>query len=362
MPEGVYLHPMGLIYGAAARQAVDAGLALVLAGRSDIAFTLLAVIEGRGEASPSLHPAAQLAASGETALAEILGRLTAPRHDVGGLSLSRTRLMGIVNVTPDSFSDGGLFADREAAIAQAKRLIADKADYVDIGGESTRPGAAPVPLSQECDRALPVVEALVKVGAVVSIDTRKAEVMRAAADAGARIINDVTALAFDPASAATAAATGLDVVLMHIQGAPETMQDKPAYDDVVLDVYDALAERIAFAEAAGIPRHRIVADPGIGFGKTFLHNLEILERLSLFHGLGVPLLVGASRKGFVGAVTGVGDALARQAGSATAAIAAAQQGAQILRVHDVAETRQALDMWEHTVGITRANLGRRDAS
>lgn len=270
-----------------------------------------------------------------------------PRPAISGMSLDRPRLMGIVNVTPDSFSDGGSFATAREAVAHARRLDEEGADFLDIGGESTRPGAAPVPLDEELRRVMPVIEGIVgKVRARLSIDTRKAEVMRRAALAGVHVVNDVSALTHDPNSLRVIAETRLPVVLMHAQGDPRTMQRAPHYDHVLLDVFDMLAQRIDVCLRAGISRDRLIVDPGIGFGKTLGHNLDLLAGLSVFHGLGVPILVGASRKSFIGTMTGAIDPAERMPGSLAAALNAAMQGAVILRVHDVAATRQALTVWE----------------
>lgn len=252
------------------------------------------------------------------------------------------RVMGIVNVTPDSFSDGGLAAEHDAAIARGRQLAAEGATIIDVGGESTRPGAEPVAEAEEWRRVEPVLRALLADGLTVSIDTRKARIMTAAAGLGVPIINDVSALGHDPASLGAAAATGADIVLMHSQGDPTVMQQNPTYDDVVLDVFDELRLRIDSCVAAGIPQARLIADPGIGFGKTFPQNLALLRHLPLFEGLGVPLLVGASRKGFIGWLTGVKTAGDRMGGSLGAALFAASAGADILRVHDVRATVEAL--------------------
>jgi dihydropteroate synthase len=257
--------------------------------------------------------------------------------------------MGIVNVTPDSFSDGGLYDTTEGAIMHAAELAKDGAEIVDVGGESTRPGSDAVEEGEELSRVIPVLEGLAGLRAAVSIDTRKASVVRAAAKVGVKIFNDVSALTYDQDSLAAAAETGLSVILMHAKGEPKTMQDDPRYDDVALEVYDYLAERIAAAEAAGIDRSRIAADPGIGFGKTLAHTLTLLANLSLLHGLGVPLLVGASRKRFISGVAGGETPQSREAGSFAVALVAAAQGAQILRVHDVAGTRQALSVWRASI-------------
>ena len=274
-------------------------------------------------------------------------RLCAKRADFGGLSMDRPRIMGILNVTPDSFSDGGLFLRPEAALMQARKM-ATGADILDIGGESTRPGAVEVLADEETARTAPVIAALRDGGldVPISIDTRKAAVAQAAFAAGATILNDVTALQFDPAMAAVAAASGCPVILMHSIATPETIQVDPHYDDVLLDVYDALAARLDAALAAGIPREKLAIDPGIGFGKTLQHNLTLLARLSLFHNLGVPVLLGASRKRFIGTISAESDAQKRLPGSLAVALGGVAQGMQMIRVHDVAETRQALSLWQ----------------
>jgi dihydropteroate synthase len=255
-------------------------------------------------------------------------------------------------VTPDSFSDGGRFFAAEAALAQA-RAMADAADVLDIGGESTRPGAAEVPVEEEVARTAPLIAALRAGGllAPISIDTRKAGVAKAALAAGAGIVNDVAAMGFDPEMASVVAASGAPIILMHSVGTPATMQNDPRYEDVLLDVYDFLKERIAAAEAAGIARDRIMVDPGIGFGKTAEHNLLLIRRFSLFHALGVPLLLGASRKRFIGTYGQQPVAERRVPGSLAVALAGVAQGAQVLRVHDVDETRQALRLWQAVNGV-----------
>lgn len=279
--------------------------------------------------------------------AEALARLTTLRPDFGNLNLGQPRIMGILNVTPDSFSDGGLFLRPEAAVMQA-RLMAAGAEILDIGGESTRPGAAEVSVAEEITRTAPVIAALREGGLdlPISIDTRKAAVARAALQAGASWVNDVTALKFDPDMAAVVAEAGAPVILMHSIATPETMQQDPRYDDVLLDVYDALEARVAEAEAAGIARKNIAVDPGIGFGKTLTHNLALLQRLSLFHNLGLPVLLGASRKRFIGTIGAEAEAARRMPGSLAVALWGVAQGIQMIRVHDVSETRQALSLWQ----------------
>lgn len=263
-----------------------------------------------------------------------------------GLSLDRPRLMGVVNVTPDSFSDGGDFLDPDIAIAHGLTLRDAGADILDVGGESTRPGAEPVSEADECARMLPVIKGLSDAGALVSIDTRRAGVMRAALEAGAKIVNDVTALTGDDDSIAVCAELDCDIVLMHMQGEPRTMQQNPTYVDAALDIVDYMAERLRTLEAAGIPRARVAVDPGIGFGKNLDHNLRILAHIDAFHALGTPVLLGVSRKSFISKIDRDCDAKDRIAGSIAAAIAGWDRGVQIFRVHDVAETRQALAVWQ----------------
>lgn len=277
---------------------------------------------------------------------DIRHRLTAPRAAVAGLSFDVPRLMGILNVTPDSFSDGGRFDAPEAALAQAQAMAGAGADMIDVGGESTRPGSHPVPAEQEIARTAPVIEAIrAGLAPPISIDTRKAAVARAAVGAGAGLVNDVAGFTYDPALAPYCAEAGLPVCVMHAQGDPQTMQDDPRYDHVTLDVYDFLAARIEALVAGGIPRERIIVDPGIGFGKTQAHNLTLLTQLSLFHGLGCPVLLGASRKKFIGTIGAAPEADARMPGSLAVALAGVAQGVQILRVHDVAATRSGLALW-----------------
>ena len=278
-------------------------------------------------------------------------RLCAPRPDFAGLSMAAPCIMGILNVTPDSFSDGGRYHDPAAALNQAQEM-ARGADVLDIGGESTRPGAAEVPVAEEIARTAPLIADLraAGLGLPISIDTRKAAVAQAALQAGAGIVNDVAALGFDPAMAQVTAQAGAALVLMHSIGTPVSMQDDPRYDDVLLDVYDYLAARVAQAEAAGIPRTRLMIDPGIGFGKTEAHNLTLLKRLSLFHGLGLPVLLGVSRKRFIGSIGQEPQADRRTPGSVAVALAGVTQGMQMLRVHDVAETHQALRLWQAVNG------------
>ncbi len=252
--------------------------------------------------------------------------------------------MGIVNVTPDSFSDGGRFLDADAAIRHGRQLIAEGADILDIGGESTRPGAEPVSEEDEIARVVPVIQGLAATGVPLSVDTRHGGVMTAALAAGATILNDVAALR-EPGALAVAAASNAWICLMHMRGDPGGMQTAPTYGDVVAEVMDFLAKRIRTCEEAGIERHRIAIDPGIGFGKTLEHNLALLRHLKRFGDLGCPVLLGVSRKSFIAQLSRGEPATGRLPGSLAAALAGVEAGARVLRVHDVAATRQAVDVW-----------------
>lgn len=281
---------------------------------------------------------------------------TTPSLDCAGrkLLLDRPRLMGIVNVTPDSFSDGGAFDSVEAAVAHALRLADEGADILDIGGESTRPGADAVPLDEELRRVIPVIEQLAKKTALpISVDTSKPEVMRAAVAAGAGLVNDVYALRRDGALEAIAE-LGVPVCLMHMQGEPRSMQAAPQYDNVVADVHGFLTQRLFACEMAGIAKKNLLIDPGFGFGKNLKHNLQLLAQLARFVELGVPVLAGLSRKRSIGELTGREAPADRIHGSVAAALIAAQNGAKILRVHDVAATADALKVWQAVAAITPA--------
>lgn len=262
-----------------------------------------------------------------------------------GMTLDRPRTMGILNVTPDSFSDGGAYSSAETAIKAGMAMVAAGADIVDVGGESTRPGAPDIPEQEEQARVLPVIRALTQRGVCVSIDSRNAGTMAAALDAGATVVNDVSALAHDPAALSLVARRGCPVVLMHMRGGPTTMRARAIYGDLVADVVSELRERLTGALDAGIRRDAIVLDPGVGFAKDAGQTVGILRGLPLLAGLGCPLLIGVSRKSFIGAIAGVTDARARLPGSLAAGLFALSQGAAILRVHDVAETVQAIRIW-----------------
>ena len=348
----IYLRPIGFLYGGIAAKALGEGTARPLAG-TGIAFTGLEIIQrlaggaiDRQLMNVSDWPAwqAALPALQQARLTAVFARLQEARPGLdqfAGGGKKPPLIMGIVNVTPDSFSDGGRYLESDVAIAQGARLVAAGADILDIGGVSTRPGAEPVPVDEEMSRVLPVVEGLKDLGVPLSVDTTSAAVMREAARLGATIINDVSALTAEEMSLAAARDTGAVIVLMHAQGDSRNMQKDPRYDDVLLDVYDYLEGRVEACQTAGVARGRLALDPGIGFGKTLEHNLALLSGLSLFHGLGLPLLLGVSRKSFIARLSGQSDPAARVPGSLAAQLQAISQGCQIIRVHDVAEMAQA---------------------
>lgn len=342
MNSQVYLEPVCITGPRAAAES-----ALPLAGGA-LRFNACQVAR-RGDGDPSRVERETLSIPDLVRVPEAqdwLPRLSRPRPAVAELTFERPRIMGVLNVTPDSFSDGGDRLDPRRAVDDGLRMREAGADILDVGGESTRPGAEPVAPDAELRRVLPVVEELAKAGCRVSIDTRHARTMQAAIEAGAVMVNDVTALTWDSDSLRTVAEAGVWVSLMHMQGTPQTMQRDPRYDDVALDVYDWLAARVSACEAVGIPRERIVVDPGVGFGKTVQHNLELMDRIALFQGLGCPVLLGVSRKSTIGKI-GFGAAPKdRLPGSLAAELAGVQRGVQMIRVHDVAETVQALAVWE----------------
>ena len=347
----LYVQPVGLLSGPAADAAIAAGEAWPLSG-GPLAFTALSLlVRGDGEIIETVASFASvldwIAAEGEplsSHVSPLIHRLGQPRPAFAGLALDRPLIMAVLNVTPDSFSECGDRTDPPAAIARAVAMLEAGADIVDVGGESTRPGAAPVAAADEIARTIPVIRALAERGATISIDTRHATVMAAALEAGAAIVNDITALA-DVGALALVAARGAAVVLMHMRGEPATMQDAPRYDHPALDVYDHLADRVAACRAAGIAPERICVDPGIGFGKTAGHNTQILNRLGLYQGLGCAMLLGVSRKSFIGRLSRGEAPRDRLPGSLAAALAGLDRGADILRVHDVAETAQAVAVW-----------------
>ncbi len=352
MPGGPYITPRALMAGPGAANAVAAGQAWPLLGTAR-AFAAIDVTTVQGAVVTALmtrpaYDTALICASPLTgsAMDQTLKTLGVAPPPFAGLDLTQPRIMGIVNVTPDSFSDGGAHPTAHTALAHALKLAEEGADILDVGGESTRPGAAPVAPDDEQRRAIPVVRELANRGLCVSIDTRHPTTMAAAIQAGARIVNDVTALAH-PDALPLIARSNANVVLMHMQGEPQTMQDDPRYAWAPGDVFDMLGARVKACIAAGIDRPRIAVDPGVGFGKTAAHSAQILEHVALFHGLGCPVVIGASRKRFIAGLSRNEAVTDRLPGSLAAALAAVRSGAQIVRVHDVAATRQALAVQQH---------------
>ncbi len=336
MMTGRVIEPLGLLQGAAAVEACAAGVALPLAG-GPTAFSLAALI---GDGSRRVVPAAAIPPDWATLRDRLLASPATAGLPPGPL------VMGILNRTPDSFSDGGGHLDLDRALAAARAMLDAGADLIDVGGESTRPGAAPVSPEEEQARVLPLVRALAGQGALVSVDTRNASTMQLALQAGARMVNDVSGLAHDPAARQVLAAASCPVALMHMRGTPATMQALTRYDDVAVDVLRELSDRVAEAERAGIDRARIVVDPGIGFAKTEQQNLQLLRRLPILAALNCRVLLGVSRKGFLGRVADVPVATDRFPGSIAAALPALVLPGSILRVHDVAETVQAVRVWQ----------------
>jgi len=327
----------------------DGKVARLAGGLNWFASVEFIAVDGNARISAELVPVEGVESRFDDDMAGQWRALIAPRPalELGArtVRLDQPQVMGIVNATPDSFSDGGQFANAAEAAEAGARMTAEGAAIIDVGGESTRPGARSIWEGDEIERVVPVIRQLSAGGAAVSVDTRKADVMTPAVEAGARMINDVSALTYDARSGEVAAAANVPIVLMHHRGAPEVMQDDPRYDDVIVEVYLWLEERISAALDAGVARENIMIDPGFGFGKNVGHNLELMNGLALFHSLGCPLVIGASRKRTIGALSGEAPVERRLAGSIAFAMKAAEQGAQLIRVHDVFETVQALKVW-----------------
>lgn len=347
----LYLMPTGIVGGGAAAAAIVAGTGWPLAG-DRLAFTSAAVIwRERGACWMAVAPFPEVVTWAEEESDAVARHVSTLIHRIGarqkpwaGLAAERPLVMGIVNTTPDSFSDGGRHLDPETAVTAGIAMMEAGADLIDVGGESTRPGADPVGVEEEIARVLPVIRGLRARGVPVSVDTRHAPAMAAALEAGAQAINDIAALR-EPGALEVAASSQADLCLMHMAGDPGTMQSDPVYDCAPLDVYDFLSDRLETCLTAGIARARIALDPGIGFGKSVVHNAQILAALPLYLGLGCPVLLGASRKRFVAGLSRGEDAQHRLGGSLTAVLAGLDAGVRIVRVHDVAETAQAVAVW-----------------
>lgn len=350
----VYVQPLGLLRGCSD----SCAMFLRLAG-GDIYFSALRIlIRSDPEVSEQIILVSDL---GEylskqpsqicSEVEELIDNITRERPALAlnnGLVLDwkKPLIQGVLNVTPDSFSDGGRFEGQQQSLSHAREMISAGADIIDVGGESTKPGARPVSIEAEKNRVQPVIMDLAKLSIPISIDSRNADVMKGAMLAGSHIINDVSALTHDLASTDVVVETNAPVILMHSQGTPESMQDNPMYGNVLLDIYDYLEVRIKHCVDSGISKDNIIVDPGVGFGKTVEHNLQIIAGLSIFHGLGVPLLIGVSRKSFIGKITGEEVAEKRVYGSVAAALLCLEKGVQIIRVHDVEQTKQAVNVWQ----------------
>lgn len=350
IPESaIYAVPRALVSGVLAERLIAGGQALRLCGRS-MAFAAVEVavrkperVDRHASSVTAFDPWRRvLKPNHRDHVSQLIENLSAHRSPFAGLRMDRTQIMGIVNVAPDSFSDGGDHATPETAITHAVGLAEAGADILDVGGESTRPGARPVTPDDEQRRVLPVIRTLAEKGLVVSIDTRHATTMGAALDAGATVVNDVTALKGDSRALNIIAQHNAPVVLVHMQGEPRTMQSDPSYVWTPADIFDALADRIQVCISAGLDKSSICVDPGIGFGKNDSQNLDLLNAVTILHGLGCPVMLGASRKSFIGRLSDTADPKKRLAGSVAVAVSGAAQGVQFLRVHDAMETRQAL--------------------
>lgn len=354
----IYIQPLGFLRGCCASHSVKVGQAKWLGG-GVLAFSILRIIyrqagvrqkEDMVLVSDLNQYMGDLDRAEQDVISVLLMKISASRQAMTlgqhkKLDWSRPLIQGVVNVTPDSFSDGGQYNKLDEAVGHAHDLVSQGADIIDIGGESTRPGADKVSVAEELDRVIPVIEKLSAITVPISIDTRNADVMEAALRAGADMINDVSALSHDDNALNVMARSNCPIILMHAQNNPDIMQNNPQYDDVVLDVYDYLEKRISVCKKHGINQNRLIVDVGIGFGKTVHHNIALMANLSLFHGLGVPLLLGVSRKSFIGHITGEKKPSERLAGSLALGQMAYDQAIQILRVHDVTETVQSRAVW-----------------
>ena len=359
----LYLRPFGLVHGSTASQAIISNSGFFLAG-GKIAYTLCEVIQpggSTGYGATSALSVKELSAWSEqegeeinTCVKDYLKKISSPRKIFSDFpkifqEKNTPKIMGIVNVTPDSFSDGGKYIAFEDALSHSLSLLEHGADIIDVGGESTRPGAKIVNDDEEIERTIPLIKELANRDIVTSIDSRKSKVIAAALEAGANIVNDVSALTFDKESVQVVKKKNVPLILMHMQGNPATMQKSPKYACAPLDIFDYLKERILFCNDHGIDTSRIIVDPGIGFGKTAEHNVEILNYLTLFHGLGCCILVGFSRKRFIAQISKDCSEEERLAGSLSAAIISLNQGVQFLRVHDAFETKQAISVWNSVI-------------
>ena len=349
----VYVRPCNFIHGKHAAFLIQKKQALPICGNRSIGFTHVEIITKKNKIKLiSISKVKTLSKAYQQQVQQDLKQIQKKRSSIGKLNMDKPILMGVLNVTPDSFSDGGKFNKLDKALQHAKRMIQDGAHIIDVGGESTRPGARLIPVKEECQRVIKIIQKIKKnISTVISIDTRKSEVMKQAVKAGAMIINDVSALDFDPHAEQIVINSKKPIILNHSQGTPETMQKNPTYQNVLIEIYDYFENKIKKLEKKGIARKHIIVDPGIGFGKNVQHNLTLMRHVSFFHSLGCPLMLGPSRKSFIGKIMGKKDSISRIGGTISAVIIGANQGVQFFRVHDIKEINEALTINQalHTI-------------
>ena len=343
----VYIRPLNFIYGSDAKYQIKKKLALPLCGINEIAFSNIEIINKKNKQKKiiSVSHISKLHKSDRNQVLKDLNNIKKKRESIFNLSLLRPVIMGVLNITPDSFSDGGKFYQSKKAIEHAKKMVMQGAQIIDVGGESTIPGAKLIPEEQECKRVIGIIQKIKNLkNSIVSIDTRKSMVMKKAVEAGAKIINDVSALDFDPDSEELVIKLKKPIILNHSQGTPEIMQNNPSYRNVLIDIYDYFEEKIRRLEQKGLKKKQIILDPGIGFGKNVKHNLTLISNISFFHSLGCPLMLGPSRKSFIGKIMRERDTISRIGGTISSVIIGANQGVQFFRVHDIKEINEALSI------------------
>ena len=349
----VYVRPCNFVHGKHATFLIQKKQALPICGNRSIAFTHVEIITKKNKRQIiTISQVNNLSKQYQKQVQLDLKQIQKKRTSIGKLNMDQPILMGVLNVTPDSFSDGGKFNKLNKALQHAKQMIQDGAHIIDVGGESTRPGAKLISIKEEYNRVIKVIQKIKKIkSCIISIDTRKSQVMKQAAKAGATIINDVSALDFDPQSEQVVIDLKQPIILNHSQGTPETMQKNPTYQNVLIEIYDYFENKIKQLEKKGIPRKHIIIDPGIGFGKNVQHNLTLMRHVSFFHSLGCPLMLGPSRKSFIGKIMGKKDSISRIGGTISAVIIGANQGVQFFRVHDIKEINEALTINQalHTI-------------
>ena len=343
----VYIRPLHFVYGSDAKDQLKKKIALPICGNTSIAFAAIEIFNKKTNTKQILTVSqiSKIKGKDKKQIINDLSQITKKRDSILNLNLSKSVLMGVLNVTPDSFSDGGKFYKAKQAVQHAKTMLQQGAHIIDVGGESTRPGAKLISEEEECRRVIQVIKKIKKIrNNIVSIDTRKSLVMKAAVVAGAKIINDVSALDFDTHAEEVVAKLKKPIILNHSQGTPETMQKNPNYKNILIEIYDYFEEKIKQLEQKGLRRKHIILDPGIGFGKNVQHNLTLMNKISFFHSLGCPLMLGPSRKSFIGKIMGKKDSISRLGGTISSVIIGANQGVQFFRVHDIKEINEALSI------------------